>query len=100
MRSHTIKTLPDKNVYLVRYYRNLIRSCKIDIRKAMTHFFDNIFIRSYTKKNLKCGMFFILKTIQSCFQATAKKLLHAALKLSEQQREKYLILSFETYKIL
>ena len=38
MRSHTIKILPDKNVYLVRYYRNLIRSCKINIRKAMTHF--------------------------------------------------------------
>ena len=95
-----IKILPDKNVYLVTYYRNLIRSCKINIQKAMTHFFDKILSDLIQKKILKCGMFFILKTIQSCLQATAKKLLHAALKLSEQQREKYLILSFETYKIL
>ena len=53
MRTCTIKILPDKNVYLVTYYRNLIRSCKINIRKAMTHFFDKIFIRSYTKKNFE-----------------------------------------------
>ena len=50
MRTCTIEIPADKNVYLVRYYRNLIRSCKINIRKTMTHFLDEVFIRSYTKK--------------------------------------------------
>ena len=44
-------------------------------------------------------MFFILKTIQSCSQAVAEKLQRATV-VSEQQREKYLILTFKTYKIL
>ena len=67
--------------------------------KNMTHFFDKISSDHIRQKFLKYGMFFILKTIQSCSQAVAEKLQHATV-VSEQQREKYLILSFKTYKIL
>ena len=39
------------------------------------------------KKFFKYNMFFILKTIQACFQAVAEKLLHATLKCQSNKEQ-------------
>ena len=61
----------------------------------MTHHFKTIFIRSYT---IKVWHVLLLKTMQSCIEAVAKKLQHATLNC-HSNKEKYLILCFETYTI-
>ena len=59
----------------------------------MTHFFDKIFITSYTVKIIKPSHVLQIEDNKSCFRAVAEKLQHAT---SDQQTEKYLVLAFET----
>ena len=101
IRSYTIKIL------LIRSYTikiPLIRSYTIKIPLIRSYTIKIPLIRSYTikipsyqilndkdfliNKFLKYGIFFILKTIQSCSQAVAEKLQHATLKC-QSNKEKY-----------
>ena len=89
-----------KNVYHVRSYKNLERSCKINIRKAMTHPFDKIFISSYTIKILEVLHVLHIEDNSELLSSSSQKATDCSTQVSEQQREMYLILSFETYKII
>ena len=53
----------------------------------MTHLVDKIFMRSHTIKFLKYGIFFTMKTVQSCIQAVAKTLQHATLKCQSNKEK-------------
>ena len=83
IRSYTIK-IPLIRSYTIKI--PLIRSYTMKIPLIRSYTIKIPLIRSYTIQNLirqkflKCGMFFMLKTIQSCSQAIAKKLQHATLK--------------------
>ena len=122
IRSYTIKILLIRSytlkIPLIRSYTikiPLIRSYTITIPLIRSYTIKILLIKSYTikipsyqilhdkilllYKFVKYGLFFILKTIQSFSQVVAEKLQHATLVL-EQQRKKYLILSFTTYNIL
>ena len=80
-----IKILHDK-IFCVKAHKNLIISCKMNLRKAMIHLSDTLSYQIfYAQKIFEYGMLFLL-IIQICLQA----------ELLRQLRESYLILFFET----
>ena len=56
----------------------------------MTHFFNKISSDLIRQKFLKYGMFFTLKTIQSCSQAVAEKLQYAKLECQSNKEKSIL----------
>ena len=103
IRSYTIK-IPLIRSYTIKI--PLIRSYTIKITLIRSYTIKIPLIRSYTikipsyqilhdknfllYKFLKFGIFFILKTIQSCSQAVAKKLQHATLKCQSNKEKNIL----------
>ena len=113
IRSYTIKILLIRSytikILLIRSYTikiPLIRSYTIKIPLIRSYTIKIPLIRSYTikipsyqflhdkdfllYKFLKHGIFFILKTIQSCSQAVAEKLQHATLKCQSNNEKNIL----------
>ena len=79
-----VKILPDKKSLWCKIFKNLIGSCKINIRKAMAHLFEKVFTRSNTiKKSLSIAN-------SGCFQAVAKKLQHGILQY-QKNKEKIIL---------
>ena len=113
IRSYTIKILLIRSytikIHLIRSYTIkilLIRSYTIKILLIRSYTIKIPLIRSYTIKTpsyqilhdknfflykfLKFGLFFILKTIQSCSQAVAEILQHATLKCQSNKEKNIL----------
>ena len=80
---------------------NLIRIFKKNFQKAVTHLFDKIFIRTYTIKFSKYGMLWQVWHLNiadnsELLSGSSQKATTCNNYVLEEQRESYLLLSFET----